>query len=112
MLMQFVIGSTAFSISSPQTHDPQSISFIQMDKLLNQDHYFRASLFVMQVDSIGSTTDSTSQLTSPQDAALQAVSKDFQPIFQIPSGFIRPSSPITLVRKDGTRKLYIEYRSV
>lgn len=92
MLMQFVIGSTTFSISSPQTHDPQSISSIQMGKLLNQDHYFGASLFVMQVDSIGSTTDSTSQLTSPQDAALHAVSKDFQPIFRIPSGFIRPSS--------------------
>ena len=38
MVMQFVVGNTSFYITSPQVLDPQSISSLQMDKLLIHDH--------------------------------------------------------------------------
>lgn len=38
MIMQFVVGTTTFSISSPQPQEPQSISSLQMDKLLTHEH--------------------------------------------------------------------------
>lgn len=49
MFMQFVIGTTTFSISSPQPQEPQSISSLQMDKLLTHEHCMGAALFVLQV---------------------------------------------------------------
>ncbi|KAM2104973.1 hypothetical protein ACFX1R_015519 [Malus domestica] len=86
MVMQFVVGNTTFSISSPHSQEPQSISSLQMDKLLSQDHCLGAALFVLQVSAEHSSPTNHSQLTSLQEHDLQVLLAQYQPIFQSPSG--------------------------
>ncbi|TQD70724.1 hypothetical protein C1H46_043741 [Malus baccata] len=86
MIMQFVIGTTTFSISSPQPQEPQSISSLQMDKLLTHDHCLGAALFVLQVGADKTVPSPQSQLNATQDSDLQVLLAKYQSIFQSPSG--------------------------
>ena len=86
MVMQFVVGNSSFHITSPQVPDPQSISSLQMDRLLIHDHCLGATLFVLQVNQDNVPTSNPSPFLPTQEADLQVLLNKFQSIFQPPSG--------------------------